>query len=99
MGTGPDVLNAANPELIVDPDFRLRPDRSDGAHRPGFAAVAEAYGGFRELVGDPGRPPVRMGVSIGDTIAGLYAAFGSVMSLFERETKRGETRRLRSGSG
>ena len=55
------------------------------SERPGFAAVAEAFGGLRELVGDPDRPPVRTGVSIGDSIAGIYAAFGTVMALFQRE--------------
>ncbi len=89
-GLGPEVLNEANPDLILT---RISAFGQTGpmASRPGFAAVAEAYGGFRELVGDPDRPPVRVGVSIGDTIAGLYAAFGSVMSLFEREVKRGKT--------
>ncbi|WP_413228251.1 CaiB/BaiF CoA transferase family protein [Arthrobacter sp. AET 35A] len=89
-GLGPDVLNEANPDLILT---RISAFGQTGpmASRPGFAAVAEAFGGFRDLVGDPDRPPVRVGVSIGDTIAGLYAAFGSVMSLFERETKRGKT--------
>ncbi len=89
-GLGPEALNDANPELILT---RISAFGQTGpmAARPGFAAVAEAFGGFRELVGDPDRPPVRVGVSIGDTIAGLYAAFGSVMSLFEREVKRGKT--------
>jgi formyl-CoA transferase len=89
-GLGPEVLNEANPELILT---RISAFGQTGpmSSRPGFAAVAEAFGGFRELVGDPDRPPVRVGVSIGDTIAGLYAAFGSVMSLFEREVKRGKT--------
>jgi formyl-CoA transferase len=89
-GLGAEVLNEANPDLILT---RISAFGQTGpmASRPGFAAVAEAFGGFRELVGDPDRPPVRVGVSIGDTIAGLYAAFGSVMSLFERELKRGKT--------
>jgi formyl-CoA transferase len=89
-GLGPEVLNEANPELILT---RISAFGQTGpmASRPGFAAVAEAFGGFRDLVGDPDRPPVRVGVSIGDTIAGLYAAFGSVMALFERESKRGKT--------
>jgi len=89
-GLGPEALNEANPDLILT---RISAFGQTGpmASRPGFAAVAEAFGGFRELVGDPDRPPVRVGVSIGDTIAGLYAAFGSVMSLFEREVKRGKT--------
>jgi formyl-CoA transferase len=86
-GLGPDVLNEANPELIIT---RISAFGQTGplSERPGFAAVAEAYGGFRNLVGDPDRPPVRVGVSIGDSIAGLYAAFGSMMSLYQREARR-----------
>ncbi|MFE4833419.1 CaiB/BaiF CoA transferase family protein [Arthrobacter sp. NPDC056691] len=86
-GLGPEVLNEANPELIIT---RISAFGQTGplSERPGFAAVAEAYGGFRNLVGDPDRPPVRVGVSIGDSIAGLYAAFGSMMSLYQREARR-----------
>ncbi|MEU0545446.1 CaiB/BaiF CoA-transferase family protein [Nocardia sp. NPDC005978] len=83
-GLGPEVLNAANPKLVIT---RISAYGQTGplAQRPGFAAVAEAVGGLRELVGDPDRPPVRVGVSIGDSIAGIYAAFGTVMALFQRE--------------
>ncbi|WP_336713760.1 CaiB/BaiF CoA transferase family protein [Arthrobacter sp. USHLN218] len=86
-GLGPEVLNEANPDLVIT---RISAFGQTGplAERPGFAAVAEAYSGFRNLVGDPDRAPVRVGVSIGDSIAGLYAAFGSVMSLFQREGRR-----------
>ncbi|MDV6230239.1 CaiB/BaiF CoA transferase family protein [Rhodococcus cercidiphylli] len=86
-GISPEVLSAANPELIIT---RISAFGQTGpmSQRPGFAAVAEAYGGFRNLVGDPDRPPVRVGVSIGDSIAGLYAAFGCVMALFQRQTQR-----------
>ncbi|MBT2556074.1 CaiB/BaiF CoA-transferase family protein [Arthrobacter sp. ISL-5] len=86
-GLGPDVLNEANPNLIIT---RISAFGQTGplSARPGFAAVAEAYGGFRNLVGDPDRAPVRVGVSIGDSIAGLYAAFGSMMSLYQREARR-----------
>ncbi|KRE56874.1 CoA-transferase [Arthrobacter sp. Soil736] len=86
-GLGPEVLNEANPELIIT---RISAFGQTGplSERPGFAAVAEAYGGFRNLVGDPDRPPVRVGVSIGDSIAGLYAAFGAMMSLYQREARR-----------
>lgn len=81
------TLTAANPELVV---ARVSAFGQTGplAGRPGFAAVAEAYGGMRELVGEADRPPARIGVSIGDSIAGLYAAFGVVMSLFDREQRR-----------
>lgn len=87
-GLGPQVLSEANPDLIIT---RLSAYGQTGpmSDRPGFAAVAEAVGGFRELVGDPDRPPVRVGISIGDSIAGLYAAFGSVMLLFQRERAKG----------
>ena len=86
-GLGPDVLAEANPELVV---ARVSAFGQTGpmAARPGFAAVAEAFGGMRGLVGDADRPPARVGVSIGDSIAGLYAAFGVVMSLFDREQRR-----------
>lgn len=87
-GIGPDVLNAINPRLIIS---RISAFGQTGplSRRPGFAAVAEAFSGFRNLVGDPDRAPVRVGVSIGDSIAGLYAAFGVVMSLYQREVRAG----------
>lgn len=86
-GLGPDDLSRDNPELVI---VRISAFGQTGpyAERPGFAAVAEAYGGFRELVGDPDRPPVRTGVSIGDSIAGLYGAFGAVMALYEGLRRR-----------
>ena len=52
------------------------------AHAPGFANVAEAVGGLRYITGEPGRPPVRSGVSLGDTISGLHAAFGVLAALW-----------------
>ncbi len=84
-GISPEVLSKKNPDLIIT---RISAFGQTGpmSEQPGFAAVAESYGGFRNLVGDPDRPPVRVGVSIGDSIAGLYAAFGCVMALFQRQT-------------
>ncbi len=86
-GLGAEALAEANPDLVV---ARVSAFGQTGplAGRPGFAAVAEAFGGMRDLVGDPDRPPARVGVSIGDSIAGLYAAFGVVMSLLDRERRR-----------
>ena len=83
-GLGPEQLDRVNPALVIT---RISAFGQTGplSERPGFAAVAEAFGGLRELVGDPDRPPVRTGVSIGDSIAGIYAAFGTVMALFQRE--------------
>jgi formyl-CoA transferase len=80
-GLGPEQLNAVNDGIVV---VRISAFGQTGpnAGQPGFAAVAEAAGGLRELVGDPDRPPSRVGVSIGDSIAGLYGAFGAVMTLF-----------------
>ena len=82
-GLGPEVLDAAKPGLVIT---RISAFGQTGplSQRPGFASVAEAVGGLRELVGDPDRPPVRVGVSIGDSIAGIHAAFGTVMALFQR---------------
>ena len=83
-GLGPDELDRANPDIVIT---RISAFGQTGpmSRRPGFAAVAEAFGGLRELVGDPDRAPVRVGVSIGDSIAGLYAAFGTVMALYQRD--------------
>ncbi|QIS05869.1 CoA transferase [Nocardia brasiliensis] len=83
-GLGPEVLDRINANLVIT---RISGYGQTGPHasRPGFAAVAEAVGGLRELMGEPDRPPVRTGVSIGDSIAGVYAAFGTVMALFQRE--------------
>jgi crotonobetainyl-CoA:carnitine CoA-transferase CaiB-like acyl-CoA transferase len=83
-GLGPDELDRMNPDVVIT---RISAFGQTGplSERPGFAAVAEAFGGLRELVGDPDRPPVRVGVSIGDSIAGIYAAFGTVMALLQRE--------------
>jgi len=93
-GIGVDALNAANPALIF---VRISAFGQTGpmAANPGFAAVAEAYGGLRELVGEQDRPPVRVGVSIGDSIAGLYGAFGAVMALLDRQRHPGESLPLR----
>ena len=97
-GLGPDVLAELNPELVL---VRISAFGQTGplSARPGFAAVAEAYGGFRELVGDPDRPPTRVGVSIGDSIAGMQAAFGACMMLFDRERRREQAAADPAGAG
>jgi formyl-CoA transferase len=86
-GLDAKTLTRANPELVV---ARISAFGQTGplAERPGFAAVAEAFGGLRDLVGEQDRPPSRVGVSIGDSIAGLYAAFGVVMGLYDRAIRR-----------
>jgi len=86
-GLGADELTRVNDELVV---ARISAFGQTGpmSSRPGFAAVAEAFGGLRDLVGEPDRAPARVGVSIGDSIAGLYAAFGVMMGLFQRNALR-----------
>lgn len=86
-GLGPEQLSARNPELIV---ARISAHGQTGprSRQPGFGAIAEALGGLRELTGEPGRPPVRVGVSIGDTLAGMHAAFGVLLALRQRDARR-----------
>ena len=59
-------------------------------NKPGFAAVAEAFGGLRNLVGFPDRPPCRVGISLGDSLAGMFAAFGTLMALYNRDVNGGK---------
>jgi crotonobetainyl-CoA:carnitine CoA-transferase CaiB-like acyl-CoA transferase len=58
---------------------------------PGYASVSEAYGGFRFVNGYPDRAPVRPNISLGDSLAGMHAAFGAVMALLARDAPRGAT--------
>jgi crotonobetainyl-CoA:carnitine CoA-transferase CaiB-like acyl-CoA transferase len=55
------------------------------SHKPGFASVAEAVGGLRYLNGYPDRPPVRPNLSLGDSLAGLHAAFGLLAAVYHRD--------------
>ncbi|RLB60311.1 MAG: CoA transferase [Deltaproteobacteria bacterium] len=57
------------------------------AARPGFASVCEAFGGLRHVTGVPGDPPVRPNLSIGDTLAGLHAALGILLALYQRDAQ------------
>ncbi len=83
-GLGPDALMALNPRLVV---LRISGYGQTGPYRdrPGFALVAEGMGGLRHLTGEPGRAPVRTGVSIGDTLASLHGVIGLLMALHERQ--------------
>jgi formyl-CoA transferase len=80
---GPDALLAANPKLIV---LRISGYGQTGPYRnrPGFGVVAEAMGGLRHLTAEPGRVPVRVGVSIGDTLAALHGVIGILLALQHR---------------
>ncbi|MCS7234934.1 MAG: CaiB/BaiF CoA-transferase family protein [Armatimonadota bacterium] len=87
-GLGPEVLLQRNPALVY---VRISAFGQTGPYRdrPGFGAVAEAMGGLRHLVGYPDRPPPRFGVSIGDTLAGMFGALGALLALREREVNGG----------
>jgi formyl-CoA transferase len=82
-GLGPDELLALNPRLIM---LRISGYGQTGPYRdrPGFGAVAEAMSGLRHLTGEPGRVPVRVGVSIGDTLAALHGVIGILLALQHR---------------
>ena len=82
-GLGPDVLLALNPRLIM---LRISGYGQTGPYRdrPGFGVVAEAMGGMRHLSAEPGRVPVRVGVSIGDTLAALHGVIGILLALQHR---------------
>ena len=89
-GIGWDELHALNPRLIL---VRVSGYGQTGpfAQLPGYAAVGEAMGGLRSLVGYPDRPPTRVGVSIGDSLAGMFAAIGALAALEARHlTGRGQ---------
>lgn len=88
-GLGWDALSADNPGLIM---LRISGYGQTGPRRdlPGFAAIAEAMGGLRFVTGFPDRPPVRSGVSIGDTLASLYGALGALMALHHRKINGGK---------
>ena len=80
---GPDELLAINPKLIM---LRISGYGQTGPYRdkPGFGVVAEAMSGLRHLTAEPGRVPVRVGVSIGDTLASLHGVIGILLALHER---------------
>ena len=82
-GLDPQELIRANPRLIV---LRVSGYGQTGPYRdrPGFGVVGEAMGGLRHLTAEPGRVPVRVGVSIGDTLAALHGVIGILLALQER---------------
>ena len=85
---GWEQLSTLNPGLIM---VRLSGYGQDGPYRdrPGFGVVAEAMGGMRYVTGYPDRPPVRLGISIGDSIAALHGVIGALMALHHRDRNGG----------
>jgi crotonobetainyl-CoA:carnitine CoA-transferase CaiB-like acyl-CoA transferase len=88
-GIGWEALSATNPKLIM---VRVSGYGQTGPYRerPGFAAIAECMGGLRYVSGFPDRPPVRVGVSLGDTLAGLYGTLGALMALHHLKVNGGK---------
>jgi succinyl-CoA---D-citramalate CoA-transferase len=88
-GMSPDELHALNPGLII---LRISGYGQTGPYRdlPGFGVIGEAMGGLRHLTGEPGRVPVRVGVSMGDTLAALHGAIGVLTALYHRTANGGQ---------
>ena len=88
-GMSPEELQALNPGLVI---LRISGYGQTGPYRdlPGFGVVGEAMGGLRHLTGEPGRVPVRVGVSIGDTLAALHGTIGVLLALYHRKVHGGK---------
>ena len=87
-GLGWNELSALNPGLIM---LRISGYGQTGPYRdlPGFGVIGEAMGGLRYITGEPGRPPVRVGVSIGDSLAALHGVIGILLALYHRKVNGG----------
>jgi formyl-CoA transferase len=83
-GLGPERLHQSNPGLVV---VRMSGYGQTGPYsdRAGFGGIGEAMGGWRNIVGEPDRPPSRMGVSIGDALAATYGCLGALAALRHRD--------------
>lgn len=88
LGLGWEEMSAINPGLVM---VRLSGFGQTGPYKdqPGFGAVGESMGGLRYITGYPDRPPVRTGISIGDSIAALWGVIGGLMALRHREVNQG----------
>lgn len=87
-GMGWDELTQLNPGLIM---LRISGYGQTGPYRdlPGFGVIGEAMGGLRNLTGEPGRVPVRCGISIGDSLAALHGTIGILTALYHRKVNGG----------
>jgi crotonobetainyl-CoA:carnitine CoA-transferase CaiB-like acyl-CoA transferase len=87
-GLGPDSLHELNPGLVI---ARVSGYGQTGpyAKRAGFASAGEAMGGLRHVNGYPGQPPPRAGISLGDSLAALFALQGVLMALYHRDVHAG----------
>jgi len=89
LGLGWDTVHALNPKLTL---VRISGYGQTGPYRdrPGFGAIGEAMGGIRYTTGEPGQPPARVGVSLGDSLASMHAVMGTLMSLLRVKTGQGD---------
>ena len=87
-GLGWEALHALNPRLVM---LRISGYGQTGPyrHKPGFGVLGEAMGGLRYLSGEPGRVPVRVGISIGDSLAALHGVIGVLTALYHRDARGG----------
>jgi crotonobetainyl-CoA:carnitine CoA-transferase CaiB-like acyl-CoA transferase len=97
-GLGYEQLRALNPATIM---VRLSGYGQTGPlrDRPGFGAIGESMGGLRYVSGHPDRPPVRVGISIGDSIAALHGVIGAMMALRHRDATGGRWNGTSGGQG
>lgn len=89
-GLGYDELSELNPRVVL---IRVTGFGQEGpyAERAGYGSIGEAMGGLRYITGDPSAPPSRMGISIGDSLAGTFAALGGMFAIHARSrTGRGQ---------
>ena len=89
LGYGWDTLHAAHPRLVYGAVSGFGHSGPD-AEKPAYDMVVQARGGVMAITGEEGGPPVRVGASIGDIVAGMYLAQGVLAALYDRErTGRG----------
>ncbi|MFC4122830.1 CaiB/BaiF CoA transferase family protein [Nonomuraea zeae] len=83
-GMSPDELHEINPKLVIT---RVTGFGQTGPYAPraGYGSIGEAMGGIRYVTGDPGRPPSRAGISLGDSLAATHACVGTLVALHERD--------------
>jgi crotonobetainyl-CoA:carnitine CoA-transferase CaiB-like acyl-CoA transferase len=88
LGLGEGVLRERNPGLVT---VRISGYGQTGPYRdlPGYGAICEAVAGVRHMTGDPDRPPARCALPTTDYLTAVYAAFGTMMALYER-TRSGQ---------
>ncbi len=97
-GLGFEALEEVNPDIIL---VRISGYGQTGPYRdrPGFGGVAEALGGLRNLTGHPDMPPTRVGVSLGDTVGGMFGMIGALTALLHRERAKGADAEGGKGDG